>query len=386
MRVLVTGHRGYIGSVLASYLRRARYEVVGLDCDLYRGCDFGRMHEAIPSLEIDLRDVEFTDLLPFDAVIHLAALSDDALCKIDPGLTAEINHAATVRLADCCKQANVTRFLFASSCGVYGASDLSECDEQSPARPLTAYARSKLKCERDLAALQSAGFTPVLLRLGTAYGVSPRLRTDTVVNDFVASADTTGRIQMRSDGRAWRPVIHVEDVARTFAEMLQAPDELVRGEVFNVVRSDENYRVIEIADEVLEIYPYGSRGPNRTVTDNRTYRVSGAKLASAFPDLDLRWTLPLGVRQLQRAMVSSGMTPGEWRSDRYRRVLRLQALLEHGLLDSSLRHTQPADWDRTGLLAGRDQRGITPAPQSGLSGTTGSPAPRYGRRGHALHV
>jgi nucleoside-diphosphate-sugar epimerase len=341
MRVLVTGHLGYLGSVMTTVLRHARFDVVGLDCDLYRGCDFGRIHDPVPAFDFDLREVEFTDLLSFDAVIHLAALSDDASGEIDPQLTEAVNYEATVRLAECCKKANVSRFLFASSCSVYGRGGSGPLDERGSGRRLSRYAGSKLRCERALARLADHAFTPVFLRNATVYGVSPRLRLDLVVNDFVGSAVTTGQVKMKTVGSAWRPLIHVEDLARVYAVVLVARDELVHNETFNVVPGDENYRVIDVADVVTEHVPRSTRAVSGGVFDERSYRVDGSKLRRTFPDLRFRWTLPVGIRQLRNAMTNAGLTPGDWRSDRYRRVMRLSRLLESGELSPDLRRAEP---------------------------------------------
>ncbi len=341
MRVLITGHRGYLGSVLTGVLRHARHEVVGLDCDLFSGCDFGRVRQEVPSFDTDLRDVEFADLLSFDAVIHLASLPDDRSGMLDPELTEQINFEATMRLAACCKQAQVSRFLFASSCAVYGRGGSDVLDEQSPVEPVTQYASAKLRCERELARLADDRFTPVFLRNATLYGVSPRLRLDIVVNDFVGAAVTTGRVAVKTAGRAWRPLLHVEDAARACAVVLAAPDETVSNQVFNVANGDENFRVIDVADTVTELVPHTTRTITSSVFDERSYRVSGAKLARTFPRFSFRWTLQSGIRQLYTAMLGAGMTPGDWRSDRYRRLLRLSTLLERGQTDLELHKRSP---------------------------------------------
>ncbi|MFQ5415399.1 MAG: SDR family oxidoreductase, partial [Phycisphaerae bacterium] len=296
----------------------------------------------VRSLDIDLRDVTFTDLIPFDAVIHLAALSDDAACDLDPGLTAEINYDATMHLARCCQQAGVGRFLFASSCSVYGAAAERMCDETSPVEPLTAYAASKLECERNLASCADHAFVPVFLRNATAYGVSPRLRLDLLLNDLVASALTTQTITMHTNGRAWRPMMHVEDIARAYLAVLAAPDELVAGQIFNVVRTNENYRVIDVADAVAEVFPRAARRRVADVSDRRSYRATASKLAVAFPGLRMSWTVNLGIRQLCNAMTHAGTTVGDYRSDRYRRVLRLRSLRDAGVLDRALRRREAA--------------------------------------------
>lgn len=344
MRVLVTGHRGYVGSVMVGVLRHARFDVVGLDCDFYQGCDFGRVHESVPSFDIDLRDVEFTDLLSFDAVVHLAALPEDRSSELDPTTIREINEEVTIRLAECCKQASVSRFLFSSSCDVYGRSGGDLLDEHAPVIPAMLYAAAKYRCECALASLADHTFTPIILRHAGAYGVSPRMRIDLIVNDFVASAVANGRIVVGSGGRTWRPLIHVEDIARAYAAVLLAPDDLVHNQVFNLVADESasgGRRVIDIADMVTELVSDCTRSIRQDAFDEPSYRVDGSKFQLAFPKFSFRWTLPLGIRQLRNAMLSAGLTPGDWRSDRYRRVLRLKALMERGDLSRTLRCVCP---------------------------------------------
>lgn len=342
MRVLITGHRGYLGSVMAGYLQRARFDVVGVDCDWYRDCDFGRVRESVPSFDTDLRDLEFTDLLSFDALIHLASLPEDTADTLSAKLTHEINVEATIRLAELCKQAQVGRFLFASTCAVYGSLDSNLIDETHPASPITDYARSKLRCEEALSKLADSEFHPVFLRLATAYGVSPRLRLDTVVNEFTASAVALGLIEARTAGRAWRPLMHVEDISRAFSALLGAPNECVSREIINVAVTKENYRVIEVADTVAELIPSSTYTMNREYPDRRSYRVSGEKLASICPKLAMRWTLPDGIRQLRDALENAGLTPGEFRSSRYRRLNHLAGLRERGDLSRTLRTSTSA--------------------------------------------
>jgi len=352
MRVLVTGHRGYIGSVVTAVLRHARYEVVGLDCDLYRGCDFGRVREDVPSFDLDLRDVEFTDLLSFDAVVHLAAVPHEAWSDLDRTAVEEVNETATVRLAECCKKASVSRFVFASSCSVYGRDGAPPLDERSPADPRTPEGISKLRCERVVARLADHTFSPVFLRQAHVYGVSPRLRTDLMVNEFVASAVASGRVVVRCDARAWHPVVHLEDLARAYAAVLAAPPEAVDGQVFNIAKvagtdDDEigpagTYRVIDIADTVTERVPHCTRTVRPVVRNDASCRIDSSKLERALPRFSFRWTLPLGIRQLANAMEGSGLTPADVRSDRYRRALRLHTLIDRGEVDTSLRHRELA--------------------------------------------
>jgi nucleoside-diphosphate-sugar epimerase len=341
MRVLVTGHRGYIGSVMVTVLRNARYDVVGLDCDFYRGCDFGRVRESVPAFEIDLREIEFTDLLSFDAVIHLAAVPVGISPELDVA-AREINEEAAVRLAECCRQAGVARFLFASCCSVYGRGLNRPFDEESPANPTTPHAVVKYRCERAISELADHSFAPVFLRHASVYGVSPRLRTDLPVNGMVASAVATGRAALGGRAAAWRPLVHVEDLCRAYAAMLTAPDDVVRNQVFNIAAQEENYRVIDIADMVTELDPHYTRSVAHDANAEPSLRVDGTKLRRTFPKLSFRWTLPLGLRQLRTAMLGAGFTPGDWRSDRYRRAMRLKSLIEQGRLDPSLRALETA--------------------------------------------
>jgi nucleoside-diphosphate-sugar epimerase len=253
----------------------------------------------------------------------------------------EVNLHGTLRLAECCKQAQVPRFLFASSCAVYGREPGTLQTETSPTAPLTAYAHCKLEAERLLASLSDDEFCPVFLRAGTVYGVSPRLRLDTVVNDFVGSAVSRDRIDVKTEGRAWRPLVHVEDLCRAFAAVLLAPTETVRNQVFNVVPPDQNHRVIDVADLVAELIHGCRRGPAQNTADLRSYQADGSKLLRTLPNFSYRWTLEQGIRQLREAMSASGLSPGAWRGERYRRLLRLQSLLERGELDRSLCSLKP---------------------------------------------
>lgn len=337
MRVLITGHRGYIGSVLAGFLHNARFEIVGLDADFYQGAGVGRTNPDVPEFTCDFRDVSFTDLLSFDAVVHLAALSDDPSGDIDEVLTGEINHRAVIRFAEYCRRAGVSRFVMASTCSVYGRGGTELLTEDSPPNPLSAYARAKLACENDLLLLSAASFTPVALRLATVYGMSPRLRLDTVVNDLTASAVAVGRVNLRSSGTSWRPLVHVEDAARAFAAVLLANASEVGGRTFNVVPEEANVRVIDIADAVVEWVPDAVRGTTRQNYDRRSYRVSGSRLLRAVPSFKYRWTLPQGIRQMREAMLGAGLTQADWRSGRFRRAACLRALLESGELTRDLR-------------------------------------------------
>jgi nucleoside-diphosphate-sugar epimerase len=339
MRVLVTGHRGYIGAILAPSLKAAGHDVVGLDSDLYRGCTFGaEAANGIPSIERDVRDVEVADLEGFNAVVHLAALSNDPLGALDETLTYDINHRAAVTLAAQARAAGVERFVFSSSCSNYGASGGDELlDERAPVRPVTAYGISKVLVERDVSDLADDSFSPTFLRNATVYGVSPRLRLDIVVNNLVAWAFTTGKVRLQSDGTPWRPLVHVADVCRAFVAVLEAPRELVHGEAFNVGGTDENYRIREVAEIVAETVPGSelSFAPGASA-DVRDYRVSCAKIAGRL-GFEPHWTVRDGAREHYEAYRDLGLTTADLEGPSYLRLVRIRELLADGRLAPDLR-------------------------------------------------
>ena len=338
MKVLVTGHEGYIGSVLAPYLADAGHDVVGLDSGLYRGCDFGAEPRRLPGLAIDVRDVVPGDLAGFDAVVHYAALSNDPLGDLDPGLTEAINRDGTLRLARAARDAGVRRFIFASSCSMYGASGTDEAlDENAPLHPLTAYAESKVRSEEGLFALAGPDFAPVSMRNATVFGASPRLRLDIVLNNLAAYAHTTGRITLLSDGTAWRPLVHVRDVAKTALALLDAQEDAICGEAFNVGTDEQNYRVRELAEILAEVTGCEIEIADGSSADNRSYRVDFTRLAAAFPGLALDWNAERGARELVDAYGDVGMTREDFEGDRYVRLRRLRTLLDDGSLATDLR-------------------------------------------------
>lgn len=339
MRVLITGHEGYIGAVLAPFLLAEGHEVIGLDTGYYRDCGFGEEATPVPLIARDIRDVRRDDLAGVDAVVHLAALSNDPVGDLNPECTYEINHRASLGLARLAREAGVRRFLFSSSCSVYGASSPDDMlDEEAAFAPITPYAESKVAVERDLLRLADDEFSPTFLRNATVYGVSPRLRGDVVVNNLVGWAVTTGKVALKSDGTPWRPLVHVEDVCRAFAALLEAPREVVHSQAFNVGRQDENYRIRAVAEIVQRAVP-GSElsfaegaGP-----DPRCYRVDFSKIARMVPGFRPTWSVERGVNQLRDAFIAVGLTRADLEGARYSRVKALLCLLQQGRVDTDLR-------------------------------------------------
>jgi nucleoside-diphosphate-sugar epimerase len=321
-------------------VRAAGHDVVGLDTFLFEGATFGRNGDQVDSLRMDLRDVDVDDLRGFDAVMHLAALSNDPLGNVNPQLTYDINHLGSVRLARLAKEAGVERLIFASSCSLYGVAGDEMLTEEAAFNPITPYGVSKVLFEQDVAKLADDNFSPTFLRNSTAYGVSPRLRADVVVNNLVAVAFTTGEVVIQSDGTPWRPLVHIEDITHAFLAVLHAPRELVHNEAFNVGRSEENYQVRDLGDLVEQVVP-GSKvryaeggGP-----DPRCYKVDCAKIARVLPEFQPQWTVRRGMEQLRDAFKANGLTREELDGDKYFRIKRIRALQSEGKLDASLRWT-----------------------------------------------
>ena len=339
MRVLVTGHDGYIGAVLVPMLQRSGHEVTGLDCRLFGECVFGRDEgNDLEVIERDLRDLEPGDVEGFDAVVHLAALSNDPLGNLDAGLTHDINYEASLRLAEAAKAAGARRFLFSSSCSTYGAAGDGLLDESAAFNPVTPYAVEKVRLEQALAALADDGFSPVYLRNATAYGLSPKLRLDLVLNNLVGWATTTGRIKLLSDGSPWRPIVHVEDISRAFVAALEAPRETVHDEAFNVGRTQHNYRVRDIAEIVAAAVPGAElemapdAGP-----DKRSYRVDFTKIETRLPGFEPQWDARRSAARLHRAFVDVGLEAFDMEGPSFIRLKHLEGLIRSGRLGADLR-------------------------------------------------
>lgn len=338
MRVLVTGHRGYIGSVLVPMLLERGHAVTGLDTDLFADCTYDGALAEVPTFASDVRDAGPEVMEGQEGVIHLAGLSNDPLGDYDPSLTDDINHRASTRLAGLAKAAGVTRFLFASSCSTYGASGEEFLDESAEFRPVTPYGQSKVDVERDVLPMADERFSPTFLRASTAYGMSPRIRFDLVVNNLVAWAYTTGEVMLKSDGSPWRPIVHVEDIARAYVAVLEAPRECVHARAFNVGTTSENYQVREIAELVREVVP-GSRVSfaDGAAPDKRCYRVDCSLIARTLHGFKPQWTARRGIEQLYETFSGCGLSLEDFEGVRFKRIAHVRKLIDQGVLAGDLR-------------------------------------------------
>lgn len=337
-RILITGHKGYIGSVMTPLLVEAGYDVVGLDTGYFDECTLVPAGADVPSARKDIRDLEPADLRGFDAVVHLAALSNDPLGNLNEAWTDEINLDASVRLAELARASGVRRFLFSSSCIMYGMSEAAVVSEESPLDPKTAYARSKVKAERAISALAGDEFSPSFLRNGTVYGLSPRMRFDTVFNDLMGSAVANRKVVVYSDGSPWRPVVHIQDVAQAFRAVLEAPLEVVSDQAFNVGSEDLNHQVIDLARIAASTVP-GCELEVRAQpgADQRTYKTDFSKFAGAFPGFRFEWTPVRGAQELHHAFERIGLDHDAFTDTRFTRLRWLEYMLDSGALDGSLR-------------------------------------------------
>ena len=343
MRVLVTGNNGYIGTVMTRRLLSEGFEVTGLDSDLFEGSVFADESitggtPLISYLRKDLRDVSLSDLKDVDAIFHLGALSNDPLGNFNPKLTYEINYKASVRLASLAKKAGVKRFVFSSSCSVYGDSKEDIVSEGSDVNPITAYAISKVRAEKSISKLANSDFCPTFLRSSTAYGLSPMLRFDLVVNNFVAWSFTKGTVLLKSDGTAWRPFVHIQDISCAFISVLKSPLDVVFNQVFNVGKNEENYRIKDVAEIVKNIVPNSEiKYVDGAETDKRSYRVEFNKISQTVSEFKPEWNVTLGAKQLYEAYKKVGLLVEDFEGPKYRRLFNLENSIKTGILDNNLR-------------------------------------------------
>ena len=337
MKVLVTGHKGYIGAILVPMLKEHGHDVHGLDSDLFRKCTYGKLDLQIPETIKDVRNVTIEDVERFDAVMHLAGLSNDPLGNLNEQLTYDINHLASVKLAELSKEAGVKRFLFSSTCSNYGAGGDDWLTEESPFNPVSAYGISKVRSEQDISQLADDSFSPVFLRNATAYGVSPRLRFDIVLNNLVAWAYTTGKVLLKSDGTSWRPIIHIEDISRAFIALLHAPKEKMHNQAFNVARKEDNYQIRQIAELVADVVPNSQvEFSDDHFPDPRNYKVDSTKIHTWIPEFKPQWNVQKGAVELYESYKKNGITLDEFEGIKYQRIGHLNNLLKEGQVNQDL--------------------------------------------------
>lgn len=340
MRVLITGHEGYIGSVMTPTFVDAGHEVVGLDTGYFADCNLVSPAEVVPSSRKDIRDLERADVEGFEAVVHLAALSNDPIGNLNDSWTEEINYRASVRLAELAREAGVERFLFSSSCIMYGMSEAAVVDESAPLDPKTEYARSKVRAERAISKLASDSFSPTFLRNGTVYGLSPRMRFDTVFNDLLGRAVATRKVVVYGDGAPWRPVVHVKDLVRAFLAALEAPRETIHNEAFNNGADHLNHQVGELARIAAEAVPGCELEVlDRPGVDQRTYKADFSKWARTFPDCEFEWTPKKGARELREAFEGIALSLADFEDKRFTRLKWLSHLIDSEAVDGELRWT-----------------------------------------------
>ena len=335
MKVLITGQNGYVGRVLTNLLLENKYDVLGCDINYFPTTFDNNLHE-ISNVVSDIRDITEKDLKKVDVVMHLAGLSNDPLGELNSKLTHEINYLSTVRLAKISKQAGVQRFIFSSSCSTYGK-NLTFANENSDLEPLTEYAKSKVKSESEILALKDEEFCPTVLRNATVYGNSPSLRLDLVVNNLTASAFVTGKVKLLSDGTAWRPQLHVEDMSNAFLTVMESSEELIRGQIFNVGNNDENFKIYQIAEEVKKIIP-GSKIEfvNKSNKDSRSYKVDFTKINNTL-GFKTKWNLEKGIKQLYDFFKKEKLVENDFHDKKFNRLKQLKWLIENGFLDENLR-------------------------------------------------
>jgi nucleoside-diphosphate-sugar epimerase len=338
MKILVTGNKGYIGALMVPMLKKEGHQITGLDTNFFEGCNFQEEKISTPEIQKDLRDINISDLKGYEAIIHLAALSNDPLSNLNPKITYDINYEATVNLAETAKKAEVSRFVLSSTCSVYGSSGEHIITEGSEPNPITPYAESKVMSEQEITKMCDTNFTPTFLRSATAYGVSPKLRADLVLNNLVGWAYTTGTVLLKSDGMSWRPIAHIEDISNAFQATLKEPREKISKEIFNVGRKNENYRIKELAEIVADTVPDSrvsfaeGAGP-----DKRSYRVDFTKIQKTLTYYKPKWTARKGALELYKAYKSVNLTQEELESNKYIRLKHLKKLMNTGKLDQELR-------------------------------------------------